>query len=133
MEFITSKKEITRRKKAFATLLISITIGLFLSSLFFNYQILIYEYLLIVAAFLFLIITSFHFLNSLLKLKINISEKEIKKTGGKMSETFLLSDIKSLKIKRRTNGVIREIYLSFDKRKELVITAFEDNFENIKN
>lgn len=47
------------------------------------------------------------FFNSISGLKIYISEKEIKKTNNKKVETFLLFDIKSIKVKRRTNGIIR--------------------------
>jgi hypothetical protein len=133
MEFLISKKEITRRKKAFITLLISMTVGIYLGSLLFSYQISIYGYLLVVIAFLLLSIVTFNFLNSISGLKIYISEEGIKKINGRLSESFLLSDIKSIKIKRRTNGIIREIYIFFNNKKELVITAFEENFENIKN
>lgn len=133
MEFLISKKEITRRKKAFVILLISMTIGIYLGSLLFSYQISIYGYSLVIIAFFLLSIITYNFLNSISRLKIHISEGGIKKINGRLSESFLLSDIKSIKIKRRTNGIIREIYIFFNNKKELVITAFEDNFENIKN
>jgi ABC-type multidrug transport system fused ATPase/permease subunit len=133
MEFLISEKELTRRKKAFATLLSSITVGLFLSSLLLDFKISIYGWLFFIILLLFLITITFHFFNSISELKIYISEKEIKKTNKKKVETFLLSDIKSVKVKRRTNGIIREIYITFNNQKELIITALEENFENIKN
>jgi hypothetical protein len=133
MEFIISKNEITRRKKAFATLLASMMVGLFISSLILSYEISIYGYLSVFVTFLFLIAITFNFFNSISKSKIFISEEEIKKTNKEKSETFLLSEIKSIKVKRRTNGIIREIYITFNNQKELIITAFEENFENIKN
>jgi hypothetical protein len=133
MEFIISKKEIVRRKKAFVILLSSMMVGLFLSSLFLEYEISMYGYLFIFILFIFLIAITFNFFNSISKLKIFISEEEITKTNKEKSETFLLSEIKHIKVKRRTNGIIREIYITFNNQKELIITAFEENFENIKN
>lgn len=133
MEFLISKNELTRRKKAFATLLASITVGLLLSSLLLDFKISIFEWLFFIIILLFLIAITFHFFNSISGLKIYISEKEIKKTNNKKVETFLLLDIKSIKVKRRTNGIIREIYITFKDQKELIITALEEHFEDVKN
>ncbi|MCK9393694.1 MAG: hypothetical protein WCX30_01545 [Candidatus Paceibacterota bacterium] len=133
MEFTISKNEINRRGKAFITLLTSMTVGLFLGSLFFNYPISIYGYLLVALAFFFLSAITFVFFILISKTKIYISDNGIKKISGKLSESFLLSDVKSIKVKRRTNGVIREIYITFKGQKELVITAFEKDFEEIRN
>jgi len=133
MEFNISKNEITRRKKAFATLLFSMIVGLFLGSSLFSYPISMYGYLLVIAAFFLLITITFIFFESLSRLKIHISDEGIKKISGKLSESFLFSDIKSIKIKRRTNGIIREIYVFFHNRKELIITAFEEDFEKIRD
>jgi hypothetical protein len=133
MEFIISKNEITRRKKAFATLLSSMIVGLLLGSFIFSYPISIYGYSLVIAAFFPLIIITFIFLNSISRLKIYISDEGIKKVNDKLSESFLFSDIKSIKVKRRTNGMIREIYIFFNNQKELIITAFEEDFEKIRN
>ena len=133
MEFNISKNEITRRKKAFATLLSSMIVGLFLGSFLFSYPISIYGYLLVIAVFLPLIIITFIFFNSISRLKIYISDEGIKKVNGNLSEIFLFSDIKNIKVKRRTNGMIREIYIFFKNQKDLVITAFEEDFEKIIN
>lgn len=133
MEFIISKNEITRRKKAFATLLSSMTIGLFLGSLLLGYPISACGYLLVAMAFLFLSIITLIFFNSILKSKIYISEEGIRKVNGKLSESFLFSEIKSIKVKRRKNRRIREIYIFFDNQKELIITAFEEDFEKIRD
>jgi len=133
MEFKISKKEIIRRKKAFATLLASMMVGLFLSSLFLKYEISIYGYLLVFIVFIFFIAITFRFFDSIAESKIFISEEEIKKTIKEKSETFLLSEIKSIKVKRRISGKIREIYITFNNQKELIITAFEEDFENINN
>lgn len=133
MEFSISKNEITRRKKAFATLLSSIIVGLFLGSFLFSYPISIYGYLLVIAAFFFLITITLIFFNSISRLKIYIFEEGIKKVNDKLSESFLFSDIKNIKVKRRTNGIIREIYIFFKNQNSLVITAFEEDFEEIRN
>ncbi len=133
MEFNISKNEITRRKKAFATLLSSMIVGLFFGSILLSYPISIYGYLIVIAAFFPLIIITFIFFNSISRLKIYISDEGIKKVNDKLSESFLFSDIKNIKVKRRTNGIIREIYIFFKNQKGLVITAFEEDFEKIKN
>ncbi|MDD4409420.1 MAG: hypothetical protein PHW52_02065 [Candidatus Pacebacteria bacterium] len=133
MEFLISKEELTRRKKAFSTLLASVAVGLLLSSLLLDFKISIYGWLFFVIMLLFSITITFHFFNSISGLRIDISEKEIKKIDKKKIGTFLLSDIKSIKVKRRTNGVIREIYITFNNRKELIITALEEHFEDVKD
>ncbi|MDD4410001.1 MAG: hypothetical protein PHW52_05120 [Candidatus Pacebacteria bacterium] len=108
-------------------------VGILLWSSFFDYPISIYGYLLIIIAELFLGTVASHFFNSISRLRINISDGQIKKMNGKLSEEFLLSGIRSIKVKRRTNGMTREIYINFDDQKELVITAFEEGFESIEN
>jgi hypothetical protein len=133
MEFIISKKELTRRKKAFVTLLASMTVGLILSSLLLDFEISIYGWSFLAIILLLLIAITFNFFNSISGLRIDISEKEIKKVDKKKVEIFSLSDIKSVKVKRRTNGMIREIYITFSNRKELIITALEEHFEDVRN
>lgn len=132
MEFIVSKTELIRRKKAFITLLSSMIVGLFLAASLLNYPIPIDGYLLVGAVFIFLGMITFQFLNSIMQMKIRLSDKTIERIKGKVSERYLLADIKDIRIKRRTNGIIREIYMYFPNQKELVLTAFENDFEEIK-
>ncbi|MFA4998879.1 MAG: hypothetical protein WC514_02560 [Candidatus Paceibacterota bacterium] len=132
MEFTVSKKEISRRKKAFLTLVISLFFGLFLASFFLNYPVSKSGYLLILVIILFISGLTFWFLDSVLKIKLRISDEKIERMNGKNIQSLTSSKIKEIKIKRRTNGIIREIYIwSYDKR-NMFLTAFEENFEEIK-
>lgn len=132
MEFAVSKKEISRRKKSFLTLVISLFFGLFLASFFLNYPISKSSYLLILVIILFIFALTFWFFNSVLKIKLRINDEQIERINGKNTQNLTLSKIKEIKIKRRTNGIIREIYIwSCDKR-NMFFTAFEENFEEIK-
>ncbi|MFA6252412.1 MAG: hypothetical protein WCX74_03360 [Candidatus Paceibacterota bacterium] len=133
MEFKTSKKEINRRKKAFSILLASLFVGLLLASKILYYPISEYGFLLIAGILLVLAILTFRFLDSISKIKLNISERKIERMNEKSTEGFLFSDISRIKIKRRTNGKIREIYIYFNNKKRLFLTAFEESFESIKN
>ena len=133
MEFEISRKEINRRKKAFSTLLVSLFAGLFLASKILYYPISEFIFLLIGGALLVLDILTFRFLDSISRVKLNISEMKIERINAKSTESFLFSDIRKIKIKRRTNGKIREIYIYFNNKNRLFLNAFEENFENIKN
>ncbi|MDD4931283.1 MAG: hypothetical protein PHG66_04050 [Candidatus Colwellbacteria bacterium] len=133
MEFTTSIREITRRKKAFLTLLTSLFIGLVLTSKIFHYPISGSKYLLIIGIFIIIGILTFQFLSSISKVRLFINEEKIERINGKSVDKFLFSNIKIIKIKRRTNGVIREIYILFSDKRSLFLTAFEDDFEDIKD
>jgi hypothetical protein len=133
MEFTTSKSELSRRKKAFITLLVSIYVGSFLASKFFNYPISIIGYLSLALVFFLVGILTFQFLNSISKIKIRLSDKKIERTTGRVSESFFLSDIQRIKVKARTNGIIREIYIWFSNRRNLFMTAFEKDFNRFKD
>jgi dipeptide/tripeptide permease len=99
MEFIISKNEITRRKKAFVTLLTSMMVGLFISLLILSYEISTYGYLSVFVVLLFLIAITFNFFNSISKSKIFISEEEIKKTNKEKTETFYYLKLRVLRLK----------------------------------
>lgn len=115
------------------TLLASVLIGLLLASNIFCYPILKSGFLLIAGIFLAIGILTFQFLNSISIVKLHISDKKIERMNAGAVKGFFLSDISGIKIKRRTNGAIREIYIWFNNKKSLFLTAFEENFENIKN
>lgn len=80
---------------------------------------------------IFYLLTS-NYLNYLSKSIINIQDGYIERRNGKNTERFLLSNIKSIDIKRRKNGNIREIAISFINNKSLYINAFEEDFETIE-
>jgi len=133
MNFIVSKNELNRRKKAFTALLLGLLAGIFLFSNILALPIPPIGYISIVIVFSVLCVITFRFLTSLSQMKICITDQEIERTKDNITEKYLLSEIESLKIKRRTNGVIRELYIFFRNHKRLYINAFEDDFENLKN
>lgn len=133
MNFIISKKELNRRKEAFTVLLLSLLAGIVLFSNILVFPISSIGYISIIIVFLVLYVATFQYLSSLSQMKICITDEEIERARGEITEKYLLSEIKSLKIKRRTNGVIREIYIVFHNHKHLYINGFEDEFENLKN
>jgi len=132
-EYIISKTEIKRRKKAFATLLLSLLIGIVLFSNILVFSISPIGYISIIIVFFVLCIITFQFLSSLSQIKIRITDQEIERQKGKNIEKYQISEINSLKIKRRTNGIIREIYISLNNRKYLYISAIEEQFELLKD
>ncbi len=133
MNFIISKKELNRRKKAFALLLLSLLAGIVLFSNILVFPISSIGYISVIIVFLVLCVATFQFLSSLSQMKICITDEEIERVREDIIEKYFLSEIKSLKIKRRTNGVIREMYIVFHNHKHLYINGFEDEFENLKN
>jgi hypothetical protein len=131
MEFTVSNKEVTRRKAAYVALVISLFVGLFLFSKLLNIRLLSSLYLSFIAAFFLLGVLSFRFLNLLRTIKIRLSDQEIERLSGKLSERFLLSDIERINIKRRSSGAVREIYIFFRNHKHLYISAFEQDFDDL--
>ena len=133
MEFIVSEKELYRRKKAFATLLTSMTAGIFLFSYLFRLPLFMVFYLPILPLFLFFYYLTLQYLNSLSQVKIHILDEEIEREKSNIIEKYDISKIETFKIKRRTDGTIREMYLSFNNGRHLYISAFEEKFEKLKD
>lgn len=133
MEFIVSEKELNRRKKAFATLLASMTAGIFLFSYLFHLPLSLVFYLPILPISLFFYYLTLQYLNSLSQVKIHILNEEIEREKGSIIEKYDISKIETFKIKRRTDGKIREMYLSFTNGRHLYISAFEEKFEKLKD
>lgn len=133
MNFIVSKGELNRRKKAFTVLLFSLLTGIVLFSNVLVFPIFMIGYISIIIVFFILCVITFQFLNSLSRMEIRITDQEIERVTDNLTEKYLLLEIESLKIKRRTNGVIRELYIVFRNNRRLYISAFEDDFENLKN
>jgi hypothetical protein len=131
MEYKISKHEISRRKKAFTTLSISLMIGLILASKILGFPVSVIGYLcfaivLFLAGALFF--RSFDFLS---QIKICLSDQSLKRINIKVSEGFLIANINRVKIKRTTRNTIREIYIWLRDGKSIFITALED-FEQFR-
>ena len=133
MEFLVSKKELNRRKRAFGSLLVSLVIGIFLFSNLFNLPVPSAGLLIISVIFLIIYAITSQYLASLSQMKIRILDWTIERQKGTHYERYSISEIDSLKIKRRTDGTIREIYISFRNCKHLYINAFEEKFELLKD
>lgn len=132
MEFLTSKKETQRRKYAFLALISSFYIGLVEFSNLMHSEIASIFYFFLPLLFIIFYLLTSNYLNYLSKSIINIQDGYIERRNGKNSERFLISNIKSIDIKRRKNGNIREISISFSNNKSLYINAFEEDFKTIE-
>ena len=131
MEFTVTNKEIIRRKIAYVALVISLFVGLLLFSKLLNIRLISSLYLSFIAAFFLLGVLSFRFLNLLRTIKIRLSDQEIERLSGKLSERFLLSEVERISIKRRSSGAVREIHIFFRNHKHLYLSAFEQDFEDL--
>ena len=132
MEFLVSKKEISRRKRAFTMLFIFFFIGLFVADFVFSYEISLSVVYLFIVVFSALAFATFVFLSSLSRNKLFIDDKMIKLENAKIFSSTTFEEISRIKIKRRRNGEIREIYIWTKKGRPIFISAFEDDFKNIK-
>ncbi len=131
MKYLISPVEITRRKKAYTTLSISLIIGLFLASIIFSFPISPGGYLL-VGSLVFLIgASSFIFFHHLSPIKIILSNQSLTRKHDQVSEEYLLTKVSRVEIKWTTNHTIREIYLWLNDGKSVFITAL-NNFEQFR-
>ncbi|MDD5639360.1 MAG: hypothetical protein PHR47_00955 [Candidatus Pacebacteria bacterium] len=131
MEFSVSIKEIVRREKAFLVLLTTIFIGMLFASYFFKYNININNCLFIGILFCLFYFLTFLFFISISKIKLRVDDKKIEKINDKNIQIIKFSEISKIKVKRRTNRIIREIYIKLINNKNIILTAFEEDFENI--
>ncbi len=126
MEYRISKDEISRRKKAFLTLSISLMIGLILASIISDFIISFIFYLSFAIALLASNVLLFSSFKLFLLIKITLSEQFIERSNNKGYESFLVTDITRIRIKRTTKKSIREISIYFRNGKSLAINALED-------
>jgi len=133
MEFIVSNQELSRRKKAFAALLISLSISTVVFSYLLNFYIPPIVLLLVGVVFVVIYLITYRYLSSLSTIQIRIIDHMIERRKGSNTEKYSLDEISSLKAKRRTDGIIRELYISFTNNKRLHISALEGQFEKFKD
>ncbi|OGF29187.1 hypothetical protein A2531_01815 [Candidatus Falkowbacteria bacterium RIFOXYD2_FULL_34_120] len=132
IEFSTSQKEIKRRKKAFISLCIFFGVGLLFTLLFFNYQISFGIVYMLFGVLLLTGILTFRFLSNFAKNILFIDNNKIILTNSKNSSAINLCEVYKIRIKRRTNGAIREIYIWSKNGKPFFISAFENDFDRIE-
>lgn len=129
MDFQISQTEIQRRRFAFLSLLGSTFVGLILFSNFLQLDISRLFLLLIFSLFtIFYLLTSNYFAY-LSKTKISIQKGFIERHNEKNTERFSISEIKEVGVKRRIDGHIREISLTFNDGKRIYVNTLEGNFE----
>jgi len=131
MEYTISHIEIIRRKKAYATLAISIFIGVILASILFNVSVSIGGYAAIVFILFLLGAFSFQFFRTLAQTRITISNQLLKKTINGVTEEYPLDNINRVQIKWTTNNTIREMYIWLHGGKNVIITGV-NHFEEFK-
>jgi hypothetical protein len=133
-DFIISKAEIARRKKAFVTLACSLTIGLVLTSTKFMSANPWPAIIVISLVTLLLALSSillFKFLNSVSKTKIYVHNEYLQRDDGNKLEEFLLNDIKKILIKRTSRNTLRRITLVFTNQPPIVLNGLE-HFEQFQ-
>lgn len=133
-EFVVSSTEIARRKRAFATLEISLLVGLVLAL---NRVIVEQPFIALtgICIFAFLLTVAFimvtRFFRKFSKMKLLLDEKYLQRKSVKGDEKFLLSDIKIIDIKRTTRKTIREIKLIFSDGGIVFVNGLE-HFEEFR-
>lgn len=132
IEFRVSQKEIVRRKKAFISLCVFFAIGILLSLLFFNYQISLGIVYVFLGLLLLFGVLTFNFLSTYAKNKLFIDDKKIELVNLKNLSAINLCEIYKIRIKRRTNKIIREIYIWPKNGRPFFISAFENDFTRIE-
>lgn len=134
-EYNTSISEMNRRKKAFMTLSISLFISISVSffSFFHSYLQTVLPFMTIIALFLLIAVLSFNrFLERSKSIKINISEKKIEKKWFNKNDIYDLKSINSVKIKRNTANLIREIRFAISGARPFYVNGL-DRFEELNN
>jgi hypothetical protein len=113
------------------SLFLSFFVGLYIFSNLFNCPIPSIFFYIFLGVFSMLGLLTFVFFFSISQNHLLIDDKTIRLINLKNSSAINWQKINKIKIKRRTNGVIREIYIWSD-NKSLFINAFENDFEKIE-
>lgn len=132
MKYLISCSEISRRKKAYISLSLSLIIGFIMSSLVFHFILSIIYYFLIVIALFIIGAFSYSFFRSLSQMQINLSNQFLERVIHGVSEKYPLNKINRVKIKWTTRRTIREIYIWLSDNKSIYITALND-FKRFRN
>jgi len=131
MKYKISQTEITRRKKAYATLSLSLIVGLILASIILSFPVSIGGYLLTITVIFLIGAFSFRFFRNLSQTKINLSNQSLERIVNGVPEEYLLNNINRIKVKWTTDGTIREVYVWLSNGKSVYISAL-DHFEEFK-
>ncbi len=134
IEYTVMESEMTRRKIAFAQLLISFYITIFVLAFrpILSYPEISFPCLSLLAVIFGLLIT---LVNKMLtkqgEWKCYLTDREIIRKIKNTNEIHLISDIKSIRIKRNCKGLIREMRFRMTRENSFYINGLND-FENFK-
>ena len=135
-EFRISLTEINRRKGAFTSLLLSILIGLIVSSIDFliSHVLLSIILVLVISGLLFgASVLNIRWQNNFARKRIFIDDQSVKKISESLEETFLYKDIRTIHIKKTAKGYIRQIKISLGSGISSVFNGLAaDDFEQFK-
>ncbi len=134
-EYASSKEEMNRRKKAFMNLSGSFFVSVCIFSLDFIKMvphILVPTFIIVATILVILVLRANKTQDNQKKLRICISHNELIWKFKRSSDKCLLSDIRSIRIKRNIKGFIREIRIGIYGMKYLYINGLED-FEEFLN
>jgi len=126
MKYTISKKEMSRRIKAFSTLSASLTAGVILASFVLQFPVSVIAYFCIVFVFVLIVALLFKLFDSLSRVTVILSDKRLERINGGKSENYIIADIKEIRIKRTKSNIIREIHISFLDGKGIFISALEE-------
>ncbi len=128
-EYISSRKEMNRRKRAFINLSSSFFISLCIFStdaIILLPQILVPAYIIVATSLILLIARLNKTLDNQACLQICLSDNELEWRFISSSDNCKLTDIRSIRIKRNIKGFIREIRIGTYGMKYLYINGLED-------
>ena len=112
--------------KAFSTLSASLTAGVILASFVLRFPVSVIAYFCIVFVFFLLVVLLFKLFDSLSRVTVILSDKQLERIYGGKSENYIIADIKEISIKRTKKNMIREIHISFPDGKGIFISALEE-------
>jgi hypothetical protein len=126
VEYRISPAEINRRKGAFSSLMLSILVGLIVSSIDFlvSHVLLSCILVLVIAGLLFgAAVLNIRWQNNFARKRFIVNQQGISRISGDSMETWLFRDIRKINIKRTTKGNIRQIKISLSSGRSSVFNG----------
>jgi hypothetical protein len=136
VEYRISPSEINRRKGAFSSLMLSILVGLIVSSIDFliSHVLLSCILVLVIAGLLFgATVLNIRWQNNFARKRMLVGDQGISRISGESMETWLFRDIRKINIKRTAKNNIRQIKISLASGRSSVFNGLaSDDFEQFK-
>jgi len=126
MKYTIFPKELKRRQMAFASLAVSLFIGVILAALVFSFKISITSYI-VFGLFLVALAALFSwYFRYLTAISFTLSGPEMERTRSKKTETYLIADITGVKLILRTDKTIRGLHLAFRGGNRIYVNGLEN-------